>query len=450
MRIRTIIILFFALTVVNAKMIEYGYAPSEVLSKQRALENLSKKLEIMARKEGYGSDIYDLDKLPVLEPAYFIRIYRDYYETRIELAEKSLPLYKKRVLELTKEMRLLKESVESISDQPLRLEMYQKLFSLYTMIDRYNTVLNLVYGLHVNMHRNERAFLKQKMLTLATEIDSKEYAVERISGFFKQNRTFCFPLTVFGSQTPSEYGIDFMQRMKKKIHPTKTFSLARYILIGRYTFLNNRVVVQLMLLDKKNFDIVRVKTLAFLDDNIRRKSTLPSNYKLEKILFSGYRNSDFDLYIKSAVGSSDLVFEKKKRAKFYLKTKRDGYLFVIGYYNLRHKNIAYLAQLRNAKGNEKFVKHVKRGGYSKIADFEVKPPLGTRSYQLFVVEKMPILPQTKYNAQYRLYTISTKNLAQFAKKFKEYQFGQRKRYGSVGYSAITFVTLEAKETAERY
>ncbi len=440
-----IVIMLLFIVVLEAKMIEYGYASSEELSKQKALENLSKKLEVMARKKGYAPDIYDLDKLPVLAPDYFIRIYRDYYETRIELAKNSLPLYKKRLNELTKEMHLLKESVESIVDEPLRLDMYQKLFSLYTMIDRYNTVLNLVYDMQEKLHTKERRFLQRQMLKLATEIDSKQYALERISGYFKQNRTFCFPLTVFSSQTPSEYGIDFMRKLKKEIHPTNNFSLARYILIGRYDFAENRVVLQLMLLEKKSFDIVRVKTIAFKDDNIRRQSTLPRNYKLEKVLFLGYDKNDFDLYIKSALGSSDLVFEKKKRAKFYLKTKRDGYLFVIGYYNLRQKNIAYLAQLRNAQGNAKFVKPVRRGGYNKIADFEVKPPLGTRSYQLFVVEQMPILPQTKYDPKYRLYTIQTKDLAAFAKKFHSYQLEQKKRYKSIAYSAITFVTLEPEE-----
>ncbi len=445
-RLLIIVLLFFSRNLV-AEIYEYGYSPYEEESKQRALENLSKKLEVESRKRGYDRYVYALDKLPVLKPTYFIRINKNGYETKIELGDSSIELYRKRINQLQKEAEDLRQTVQFIKEDRLRLEMYEELYSLYSILDRYYALVNLVYKQNRRLHTVEKKELERKIFAIKSEVYSRAYAIDKLSGFFKQKLTFVYPVTVFGSQTPSDYGIDFSERFSKRIHKTEDIDLAKYLLIGRYVYKENKVLMQLLLLDKTTYDIIRLKTLSYRDDNIRIKNTLPRNFKLEPILFSGYEKNDFDLYIKSEKGSCDLVFKKKKRAKFYLKSKANGYLFVIGYYNLPHKKIAYLAQLNNKKGNAKFVKRVHNGGYVKIADFEVKPPLGTRSYQLFVTDNAPVLPQTKYNRKYRVYEIGTNDIVRFAGDIKSYQFNQ-KRYKSVAYAAISFVTLESEEEGD--
>ncbi len=423
----------------------YGYSQYEEVAKRKALENLAKKIEILAKNRGYDKFVFSLDKLPILKPKYSIRNKTNGYEAKITLDRSCLPGYNKAIRDIQKDATYLSDTLEHLEEGMLRKKMLEELHSLYTMLDRYHALLNLVFHQQNRFHTNEKKRMQKELFSHKTDVDSRSYAIDLQSGYFKQQRTFVYPLTLFGSQTPSDYGIEFAKEFSEAINPTNDIDLAKYLLVGRYGFQGEKVLLQLALLEKKNYNIVRIKTLLFKDKKRQKRRMFPDNFKIEPYLFSDFDKNDFDLYVKSEKGSSDLIFEEKKRAKFYLRSAKKGYLHVIGYYSFPNKTIVYLAQLNNKKGKAKFIKQIKgTKGYVKIADFEVLPPFATRSYQLFVTEKQPLLPQTTYNKKYRVYEIKTDDYINFAAKSKD-AFFTEKGVQKVAYSAISFVTLKAEK-----
>ena len=423
----------------------YGYSLYEETAKRNAFENLAKKIEIRAKTKGYDKFVFSLDKLPILEPKYSTRNVGNGYEAKIVLDRSSLSSYKKSIEDIQKDANYLSDTLEHLEEGSLRKKMLEELHSLYSMLDRYHALLNIVYNQNNHFHTDEKKRMLKELFSHQTDVDSRSYAIDLLSGFFKQQKTFVYPPTVFGSQTPSPYGINFSKEFSEEINPTKNIDIAKYFLIGRYGFNGKKILMQLALLEKKNYDIVRIKTLLFTDKDIQKSKMLPLNFQIEPHLFSDFDKNDFDLYVKSEKGSCDLVFEEKERAKFYLRSQKRGYLYVIGYYSFPNRTVVYLAQLNNKKGNAKFLKQVRATrGYTKIADFEVLPPFATRSYQLFVTNKKPMLPKTTYNKKYRVYEINTDDYVEYAAQIKNTFFAKR-RYKKVAYSAISFVTVKAKE-----
>lgn len=436
---------FISVQALFGAMVEYGYDVYEEVAKQKALENLGKKLELEAKKRGYDKFLYAFDKLPILKPIYSINTVSKGFEAKIKLDDSSLKSYYKRIEDIKQDMHYLKDTLAFIKTGRLHLEMLEDLYSIYSKLERYYAVLNIVYGQTYRFFTKEKTKMQKEFFTLKTDIDSPSYAIDLLNGFFRQRLTFIYPLTVFGSQTPSLYGIEFAKKLFDKVNPVSDIDLAKYFIVGRYAYKKHKVLIQLALLDRAEYDIIHLKTLLYRDKKLKEEKMLPKNRKIEPSLFSGYKKNDFDLFIKSAKGSSDLTFEEKKRTEFYLKSKAKGYLFVIGYYSFPKKTLVYLAQLSSKIGKAKFIKRIKKTkGYVKIADFVIKPPFATRSYQLFVTDKKPKLPKTTYNKKYHVYEIKTKNFARFVDEIKKKQ-RTSKRYKKVSYAAISFVTLKAEE-----
>lgn len=441
-------LLFFSLLAFKplfGDLLAYGYSQYEDEAKRKALENLAKKIEILAKNKGYDRFVFSLDKLPILSPKYSTRNRGNSYEARIVLDSSCLKSYNKAIHDIQKDANYLSDTLKHLEDGMLRKKMLEELHSLYSMLDRYHALLNLVFHQTNRFHTDEKKRMQKELYSHKTDVDSRSYAIDLLSGFFKQQNTFVYPPTIFGSQTPSDYGINFAKEFSDAINPTDNMDLAKYLLIGRYGFQGNKVLLQLALLEKKNYDIVRIKTLLFEDKKRQKRRMFPDNFKIEPYLFSDYDKNDFDLYVKSEKGSCDLSFEEKKRARFYIRSQKRGYLHVIGYYSFPNKTIVYLAQLNNKKGKAKFLKQINGTmGYTKIADFEVIPPFATRSYQLFVTDKKPTLPKTTYNKKYRVYEIKTSDYVKYAAQTKNAFFAEKKN-NKVAYSAISFVTLKAKE-----
>jgi hypothetical protein len=132
----------------------------------------------------------------------------------------------------------------------------------------------------------------------------------------------------------------------------------------------------------------------------------PTQLNFDQLLQQGQIASEsFIAKLQTNHGSRDLLFTNAQSIKLLVKVNRPAYYYVLGHSKTGQSSHSYLLDLNDAKGPERFIHYLGHDQVNRwvtIGEFEVHPPFGIETLQLFASNQDPVLtlPATQFDGIY--------------------------------------------------
>lgn len=407
----------------GADIIGSGIASSQLEAKKEALADLAGNIksevrshfEIHSNDKGSFSsgDIKISVNLPILGADVSFLKRKGFVESEAVLSVikvKKLYIHKLKTLNL--EIETIADTVSKTDDSLSQLEMYENLYSLLNEYSRYESVaIILDISLPIRAKIN-KAKVKIEIDKLKSNIDTIELATSVLaSEFSKYKKVFVYAPLLENYTTVSEFASVFQKIFKAQINTTKNLINAKYILVGEYVTSNENMVLNYDLLDRQTNEVLESKTITINKKAYTQLVTKPKNPDFDALLNTGVINShELKVSLKSNKGSESLLFRANEDIELFVKLNKMGYYFIVGYTQTKKSELAYLLELHESGGDEKFKMFVNADDVNhwiSLGKFSAEAPFGIESLQIIASnKKISILPQTTYDKQSGYYVIS--------------------------------------------
>jgi len=406
----------------NADITGIGFAQTQSESKKLALADLSGniKSEVRSQFESTMTDTTESSKsnikvssnLPILR-AEFKHINRALeVETTVNLSNKSAAkLYTKKLKNINSEINTLFNDEKEAKNSTDKLNIYEQIFSLLNEYDRYESVALILNAQLPKRPSITKAQVQIKLANINSNIDSIAMATKVLAKEFKESSIFVYPPLLQNTTTASEFSSVFQKQLKAKLNTTKKLKSSNYLLVGEYTLAKNAMVLNYELLDTKNNEVKKSKTISIKKSAYKNYKVKPNNISFDQLLNSGIASSsNLKVSLNSNRGSENLLFEAGEDVELFVKLNKMGYFYIVGYTQTKEGKMSYLLELSEGMGNSKFVKFVNADDANRwmnLGEFTVEPPYGIESIQVIASnQKITSLPNTKYDEDTGYYIIS--------------------------------------------
>lgn len=448
-------------TMVFGDIVGIGFGRDYKEAKKEALADLSQNISSVVEskfasnvevagedvKKNASSEIVVRSHLPLLGVKIFKEKNANGGEIRVRavlIKEDAIPLYKQKVNLLRKKLRTLDTKAKKTTDKTKRLKIFENLDTLLGEYERYKTVLS-VLGVEAQELKIDRFYVQNELRKLFASIDSIEGAVDILARTFDQSDIFLYPPLLKNSSSVAEFGSVFLNHLGAKLHTTQNLKSAKYLLKGEYVVTKKGMVLQYRLFDPNDNSIVVAKTLTLAPKAYKNLQTKPKNLDFDMLLHSGMvLSNDLRVSLATNKGSSDLLFRNGEEIELLVKLNKMGYFYIVGYTQSGGKKLAYLLELNEGRGDEKFIGFVNADDANRwisLGKFSIEPPFGIESLQVFASNKpFKSLPHVHYNETSGYYEISNnvkkvvvKTRGLKKKKSKKQEFGE---------AVLTFTTTK--------
>ena len=224
-----------------------------------------------------------------------------------------------------------------------------------------------------------------------------------------KQRIFVKPLTTDGSLEVTPFALSLHSQLLKHLDAIDDKDYAFYQLSGRYAPDGQSLQVQTTLTTqtRENQGMIASATSHTLDSNkLGGARYLPSQLNFDLLLQQGQIHApEFNVKLQTNHGDKDLLFSRGQSIHLLVKVSQPAYYYLVGHNRTDKTALSYLLDLNDAKGPERFVQylgHEEVNRWVSIGEFEVHPPYGIETIQVFASERSPSkqLPNTQLDGIY--------------------------------------------------
>lgn len=331
----------------------------------------------------------------------------------------SASMYESSILQKQKQIDAQWKKTQSIKSVQIKYKALSKLLVLIQETQQLTLVLSII---DPNAEINEA-------LTTSSDVSLAILSLEKVASglpmaakllnkkitaqLLPQNKILVKPFTPYESSEITPFASALQTELSNVVNAVLTNKEAKYILQGKYSSTKNHINIETQLVDK-NGSIINATVLSIDIKSIEQFDYQPKELDFERLLYSGkIVNQSFTNKLTTNKGQRDLLFHKGENIKLLVKVNKPSYFYIVGHINTKQQRLSYLLDLNDAEREDKFISYLGVDEVNKwvvIGEFEVQPPYGSESLQLFSSTTKPIgtLPNTKYNGDY--YVISGSRL----------------------------------------
>jgi len=252
--------------------------------------------------------------------------------------------------------------------------------------------------------------VQSELHRLQRQPDSIEMLALSIAQQYKdKERIFVKPLTVEQSLEITPFAKALHSQLLKHLDAINDKDYAFYLLTGTYGEQGEFLQVQTTLtsLTRENQGMIAGATSNMLGVKfIGSVDYQPKQLNFDLLLQRGQiLSNSLTAKLQTNHGSRDLLFTRAQSVKLLVKVNRPAYYYLLGHSDYQQKKHSYLLDLTDAQGPERFVHflgHDQVNRWVTIGEFEVQPPFGIETLQLFASEREPTatLPATQFDGTY--------------------------------------------------
>ena len=447
-----IYILFLSASLMSAEFIGTGFGKDIKEAKHEALADLSQSIKAEVRSSfsthksqnsaGVSSDassnIVVSSNLPILGANFELFDNSDNVEALVSLSpEKVKKLYANKIKNLAKEIETLKKNVIKNSDKLVKEKLLYKMLETLNEFDRYYSV-GIVIGVKgVKNVDVTKAFIEDELLNIHNNLDSIELAGKYMAeSFGKYMDVYLYPPRVKSSHEITPFAKAFSLHVKPYLHLSSSLKRAKYKLIGEYIYSDKGLIVSYDLINSKTHERKISKTVTLNPKAYKDYRVLPKHIDFDKLLHDGVAvSSSLRASIATNKGTEDLLFSRGEEIELLIKFNKIAYFYIIGYTQTDDSKQAYLLELNEGVGDDKFLGFINADDINhwiSIGSFIVEPPFGVESLQLVASNrKITTLPHHYFDKKSSYYLIGknpktslSKTRGLIRKKSKKQEFSE--------------------------
>jgi len=454
--------IFSGSVLLASELVGIGYGESLTHAKYEALTDLSMniKADVKAKIQNdisvnkgqvtkHTQQSYEVtSRLPIIGAEYQTFEHQDRdIEVHARLSpEKAKALYIHKLKELYKEITTLEKrrnTVKKSAEKETVLKMLLKTLDTY---DRYQSVAIVLGAIHIAVPSLTRVQVETELLALHNSIDSIKLATSVLSASFsKYQDIYVYPPKSAQSHEITPFGKVVKMNLASHLKTAHTPSSSQYILTGNYLQTKEGLLLRYSLLKTTTQESVASAVVTLLPKAYSGVETTPKTLSFDKLLHDGVAlSSDLRVQVSTNRGSEDLLFMQGEEITLMVKLNKMGYFYVVGYTELDGEQYAYLIDLNDAQGNDKFISFVNADDANKwiaLGSFDVEAPLGIESLQVIASNhKMTILPKHYFDEKNGYYKIGVK--AKEAVKITRGLKRKKRKNTEMAEGVLTFTTMK--------
>jgi hypothetical protein len=360
----------------------------------------------------------------------------------------------------------INDQLHTLSQLPIQAHYAQLslLLDTYGQYEKYLTVLTFINGKYTDQFapKTTRSKLQHQLAELEKNVNSLTLAAKLLSKGIKEDNLYIRPARLNDSHSVTPFSNALLDLLKTQLKSLNSPDQAQYFMIGNYQIIKNGILVTYSLEDKHN-QILKTRAIHLTPASYQQYQVRPTSLDFDQLLHSGYVvPSDFKAEITTNKGSRNLAFNGGDQVQIFAKLNQPGYLYVVGYINNAHSKLSYLLDIGSDQDDPNqfnpnhFIHYIgpeEAGKWVALSPpFEVCPPYGTESLQLFASDQ-PLkdkIPYAVWNESSGYYVIS-KNTKQTLMKTRGFKRIKSKvpaieRKAKTAESVMMISTFKGKRT----
>jgi len=224
-----------------------------------------------------------------------------------------------------------------------------------------------------------------------------------------KQRVFVKPLSVYNSLEVTPFAKTLHNYLQSRLNTINDKDYAYFVLSGNYRFDNKEVQVQTTLTSLTREDqglIAGATTNTIALQHIGQLQLKPKELSFDQLLQQGQIvSNELTAKLHTNKGHRDLLFTKGQSIKLLVKVNQPSYYYLLGHNTTEQNSASYLLDLNDAQGPDKFIQylgHDQVNRWVEIGEFEVHPPFGVETLQLFASASNPsaTIPPTQFDGTY--------------------------------------------------
>jgi hypothetical protein len=361
------------------------------------------------------SNIIVSSNLPILGAEFELFDNRDSVEALVALSPiKVQKLYTKKLQNLSREIQVFNKKAIQSDKAIVKEELLSKLLELLNEFDRYHSVAIIIGVKEIPKVNITKASVESELLEMRHNLNSLEVAGKYLAEAFKAyNKIYFYPPKVSQSHEITPFAKAFSLHVKPYLHATNKLNRAQYRLIGEYSASKKGLIVSYDLIDSQTHERVHSKTLTLNPKAYSQYRVEAKNISFDKLLHEGIViSSSLKASLATNKGTEELLFTQGEEIELLLKLNKMGYYYLIGYTQTDNAKHAYLLELNEAPGDQRFMGFVNADDANRwisIGAFIVEKPFGIESLQLIASNKKIKKLPTHYFDKKSTYYLIGKN-----------------------------------------
>lgn len=410
----------------DAEFTGTGFGSTIKVAKQEALSDLSQsiKAEVQSSfsnantldgkkvKKLVKSNIVVSSNLPIIGAEFELFDNPKNIEALVALSpKKAKTLYKSKLSQLTKEIKVLKSKIDTAKTNSIKVNLLNQLLQNLNEFDRYYSVAIIIGVENIDFPKITKAYAHHALIELQHHIDSIEQAGTLLAKTFKSyDNVYLYPPKADGSHEITPFAKALSLQMKPHLKTTPNLTAAKYQLIGTYIYNDKGLIVNYDLIDTQTHEnrrsaTITLKPKAYKDYRISSKAL-----NFDQLLHEGIvSSSSLKASIATNKGTDELLFIKGEEIDVLIKLNKMGYYYLVGYTQTAKGKHAYLLELNNAPGDQRFKGFINADDanhWISLGTFSVEAPFGIESLQLISSSQdFRSLPSHHYDKESAYYLI---------------------------------------------
>ncbi|MEA3521741.1 MAG: hypothetical protein U9R50_02070, partial [Campylobacterota bacterium] len=403
-----------------------GFGPTIKVAKQEALSDLSQsiKAEVQSSfsnsKTQYGdaisktakSNIVVSSNLPIIGAEFELFDNPESVEALVALSpKKAKTLYQTKLTQLHKEIKTLKQKIDTSKQSHIKVELLTRLLQNLNEFDRYYSV-GIIIGLKdIALPRVSKAYVHSALLELQNHIDSLQQAGRHLAKAFKDyDNIYLYPPKADGSHEITPFAKALTLQIKPHIKNAPNLAKAKYQLIGHYIYNDKGLIVNYDLIDIKTHENKYSSTISLKPQAYKDYRITSNTLNFDQLLHNGVvSSSSLKASVVTNKGSDELLFIEAEEVELLIKLNKMGYYYLVGYTQTEAGKFAYLLELNEAAGEQRFKGFINADDANRwmsLGIFNVEPPFGVESLQLISSNReFKSLPEHYYDRESGYYMI---------------------------------------------
>lgn len=425
MKILGLLLILFPL-MVSASFTGTGFGESAKEAKHEALSDLSQsiKAEVRSRFSTYkaedhnsttsksDSHIVVTSNLPIIGAEFELFDNSELVEALVSLSPKKVKkLYKSKLQNLSKELQTLKRKVSESKNNLHKEQLLSMMLEALNAFNRYYSVGVIVDVKEIQRPDITKASIEHELLKLHHNMDSMALGAKHLAKAFEGYKNiYLYPPKVDNSHEITPFSKTFSLHVKPHIRSTTDLNSADYRLVGSYVYSERGAIVSYDLIDSSTHERRVSKTITLNPKAYRDLRIRPANVSFDKLLHKGIAvSSALKASLATNKGTEELLFSKGEEIELLIKLNKMSYYYLIGYTQTEDAKLAYLLELNEAPGDERFKGFVNADDANRwisLGAFNVEAPFGIESLQLIASDKkIKKLPTYHYDQKSSFYII---------------------------------------------
>ncbi|MCG8572297.1 MAG: hypothetical protein MJB14_19360 [Spirochaetes bacterium] len=399
-----------------------GYGDTREESKKYALADLSSYIEIEVKSEAKeiireieknnNSSVSSISEsivqvksdLPLLGVEFVtVKSKNKFITTAILNSNKSLPLYKMKLIELKKELDKDIELSKKNTDQNQKYQILMRMYSNVQLFQKFKIVTIFLKSLELPQINITLSEIRSKISELEQNFTSLDLACRKIGSELHNPKTFVFPPITGNSSEITQLAKIIKNLISQYTQTVETPDLATYFLKGNYELINdgiNGIVLTYQLLNL-NHEIINTRLIKLSPKSYSDYTYKPKSQSFENLLKQGFVvTNDFKIEVTTNYGKNDLLLIEDNELELLVKMNQPGYFYAVGHILKNQEKFSYLVELNYGTeytDNDRFIKFIGPDNINKwisLGKFLISEPFGIESVQFIasnssLSEKIP-------------------------------------------------------------